>query len=105
MKRPLLIVFGLICGMVLSCSEKKQPAPAEILDSVKSVREYADSFVGLEVEKAKRKLSPAPILEEEWVDDDIIDGKAISVEYDQYELLLMCHDGFVLSATISVTSN
>ena len=106
MKTPLITLLAVIlCCVSSSCSKKPNPAPESNLEAAETIREYANSFVGLDIEEAKKRLSPSIISEEEWIDDGIVDGKYISVEYDQYDLLLMCHNGFVLTASIDISSN
>ena len=95
-----IFVAVLLCGISISCNKRREETPPDISEAVKAIQEYTNSFEGLTMEEARKRVAPAAASEEPWDDAGVIDGTMITVEYDRYTLLLMCHDGSVIAASV-----
>lgn len=104
-KLSIIVITVTLCFVSLSCRKAPAPAPDNIANAVQVIQDYADSFEGLSVSEAKKRVSTSIVNEEDWIEEGIINGKIISAQYKGYALMLMCHDGRVVTASVQFLSD
>ena len=78
----------------------------ETLNSIKTLKDYVNSFTNISIAKAKGRLSGAEISEESWIDEDgDINGIEVTALFDDYEMLLFVNEEIVVMATIQVLAD
>jgi hypothetical protein len=79
-------------------TSKKIPRPS-LLPSVLAIQRYADSFVGLTMEEAKRRLPRAKRRMTKWDG-----GKQLVATFPKYEVRVLFFEDEVLTASIQILS-
>ena len=87
----MVALFGCLCSA-------QQPSAHEIDSSVSSIRRYLDSFTGIDIDKARGKLSGAAVTEEEW-HHGASGGKVLIANFHEFELRIYLHNAKVVTAS------
>lgn len=77
----------------------KKNTPPSLLPSVLAIQRYADSFVGLTIEEAKRRLPRAKKRMVKWDG-----GNQLVATFPKYEVRVFLFEDEVLTASIQILS-
>jgi hypothetical protein len=97
----LITLSGLVIWLASSCSQSS--GHADVWSSVSAIRQYADSFDGLSMAKARGRLAEGKVIEESWGDGEL-GGKQLVASFPQHEIRVMFFDGKVIKTSIQILS-
>ena len=94
----------LIAIVLVNCSCTNSVTPAGLNASVASMRKYANSFEGLDMNEARNRLSGAKLSEERWSEDGV-GGQELVAEFPHYEVRVLFHEELAITTSIQVISD
>lgn len=99
--RKILVLAVMMTSFACSCTTSR--TSPDLIASVASLRQYADSFKGLSIEEARSRLTGAALTEDEWMERGF-GGKQLVAKFPKYEVRVLFLGDRVITTSVQILS-